>query len=364
MDDYRLRQREDEASREASGNDGGESDVALEAGDGGVADGSSVSGAVEADASGMWSSEAFVDALSTDDLTGLYFDEVGHSGLLRRDEEVALAQRMEAGNMARAEAARSDLSAVERNMLCACAEDGDLARDELVRSNMRLVISVAKKYVGRGVSFLDLIQEGNVGLLRAVDKFDYRMGNKFSTYATWWIRQAVSRAVADQSRTIRIPVHKSELISKLARVSHRLSQEKGQEPTTAELAGELELPEDKVEEILKIARVPLSLDESIDDRGESALADLIEDEGGPAPEAEVSSSMLRGLLDRLLQDLPSREVRILELRYGLSGGETHSLEEIGRRMGVSRERARQIEVRALSRLRHPTRMRLLRGFLN
>ena len=309
-----------------------------------------------------WSSPGFVDALASDDLTGLFFDEVGHSGLLTRSDEVALGRRMEDGHNARATLLRDDLNSEERTALRVCVEDGQAARDRLVRSNIRLVISVAKRYVNRGVPFLDLIQEGNVGLLRAVDKFDYRMGNKFSTYATWWIRQGVSRAIADQSRTIRIPVHKSELIGKIARTAHRLSQEKGEAPTNADLASALDLTEDKVDDMLRIARVPMSLDETIDDEGESSLSDLIENDGSPAPDAEASSSILRGLVGRLLEELPPREVRILDLRYGLNGGETHSLEEIGRRMGVSRERARQIEVRALSRLRHPTRMRLLKGF--
>jgi RNA polymerase primary sigma factor len=190
------------------------------------------------------------------------------------------------------------------------------------------------------------------------------MGNKFSTYATWWIRQAVSRAIADQSRTIRIPVHKSELIGKISRAAHRLSQEKGQDPTNAELASALDIEEETVEDMLRISRVPVSLDETLDDEGESSLADLISDGESPAPEAEASTTILRELVGTLLADLPSREVRILDLRYGLTGGETYSLEEIGRRLGVSRERARQIEVRALSRLRHPSRLRLLKGFDN
>jgi RNA polymerase primary sigma factor len=311
-----------------------------------------------------WSSPGFFDALASDDLTGLFFDEVGNSGLLTRAEEVGLAQRMEDGARARQSLADDDLSPEERAALAARVEDGREARDCLARSNIRLVISVAKRYMHRGVPFLDLIQEGNVGLMRAVDKFDYRMGYKFSTYATWWIRQAVSRAIADQSRTIRIPVHKSELIGKISRTSHRLSQEKGQDPTTAEVASALEISEDTVEDMLRISRVPMSLDETIDDEGESSLANLIRNEESPAPEAVASSSVLRELVGKLLEDLPSREVRILDLRYGLSGGQTCSLEEIGRRLGVSRERARQIEVKALSRLRHPSRMRLLKGFEN
>jgi RNA polymerase primary sigma factor len=363
MDDYEFGSDDEQLALEDAATGEAEPGVPLDIDDDDAEEESFESGG-QGGTAAMWSSHAFLDALSMDDLTGLYFDEVGYSGLLTREEEVALAQRMEAGKAALLESARDDLCREQHALLDACVEDGRQARDELVRSNMRLVISVAKRYVGRGVPFLDLIQEGNVGLLRAVDKFDHRLGNKFSTYATWWIRQAVSRAIADQSRTIRIPVHKSELLAKLARASHRLSQEKGEEPTVSELACEVDVPEDKVEDVLSISRVTLSLDESINDEGESEVADLIEDESSPDPEAEVSFGALQDLVTRLVQELPSRELRILDLRYGLTGGDTHSLEEIGRRMGVSRERARQIEVRALSRLRHPTRMRLLRGFLN
>jgi RNA polymerase primary sigma factor len=225
------------------------------------------------------------------------------------------------------------------------------------------VISIAKKYIGRGVSFLDLIQEGNIGLIRTADKFNYRLGNKFSTYATWWIRQAVTRAIADQSRTIRVPVHMGDQINKLLRTAHRLTQELGREPTTDELAEEMEIPTRKVEEMLRVSRRPISLEMPIDEEGDSELGDFVEDEATSPPDETVTSSMLRELLQEILQDLPPRTVRILQLRYGLVDGEMHTLEEVGRKLGVTRERVRQIEAQALSRLRHPVRSRRLKDFL-
>jgi RNA polymerase primary sigma factor len=208
-----------------------------------------------------------------------------------------------------------------------------------------------------------LIQEGNIGLVRTADKFNYRLGNKFSTYATWWIRQAVTRAIADQSRTIRIPVHMGDQINKLLRTSHRLTQELGRDPNPDELARALDIPTPKVEEMLRVARRPLSLEMPTDDEGDSELGDFIEDDEITAPDEEVSSWMLREELQEILQDLPPREVRILQLRYGLVDGETYTLEEVGKKLGVTRERVRQIESQALSRLRHPTRRRRLKGFL-
>jgi RNA polymerase primary sigma factor len=217
--------------------------------------------------------------------------------------------------------------------------------------------------MGRGVPFIDLIQEGNIGLIRAANKFDYTLGNKFSTYATWWIRQAVTRAIADQSRTIRIPVHMGDQINKLLRTTHRLTQELGRKPTPEEMAVELDVPTQKVEDMLRVARRPLSLELPIDEEGSSELGDFIEDEGVTAPDDMVSASMLRELLQDVLQDLPPREVRILQMRYGLVDGETYTLEEVGKKLGVTRERIRQIEVQALGRLRHPTHARKLRDFL-
>ena len=304
------------------------------------------------------------ETIRIDDTIGLYFQEVGTVRLLTRDEEITLAKQMEAGHSAEERLKRDSLSREERAALSTRVEDGVAAREHLIRANIRLVISIANKYVGRGVPFLDLIQEGSIGLIRTADKFDYRMGNRFSTYATWWIRQAVTRAIADHGRTIRLPVHKGEQINKLRRTAHGLAQTMGREPTAEELADALELPKEKVEEIQRIARLPLSLATPIDDEGDGELADFIEDEDSPAPDEMTTSSVLRDLLQGLLKELPPREVRILQLRYGLTGGEKLTLEQVGRKLGVSRERVRQIEAQALSRLRHPARLRRLKGFLN
>jgi len=307
--------------------------------------------------------ETYFDTVRIDDTIGLYIKEVGRVPLLTAEEEVALAKRMEAGKLAQKELDAGDIEPEERTGLMETVLDGLAAREHIIRANSRLVISVAKKYIGRGVPFLDLIQEGNIGLIRTADKFNYRLGHKFSTYATWWIRQAVTRAIADQSRTIRVPVHMGDQINKLLRASHRLTQELGRDPTSEELAKALEIPTEKAEEMIKVARQPLSLDMSIDDEGDSELGDFIEDEEVTAPDDAVTSSMLREELQHILQDLPPREVRILQLRYGLVDGETYTLEEVGKKLGVTRERIRQIESQALSRLRHPVRSRRLKGFL-
>jgi len=307
--------------------------------------------------------ETYFDTVSIDDTIGLYIKEVGRVPLLTAEEEVSLAKRMEAGKLAQQELDADGMTAEKRTELRKTVRDGRAAREHLIRANSRLVISVAKKYMGRGVPFLDLIQEGNIGLIRTADKFNYRLGHKFSTYATWWIRQAVTRAIADQSRTIRVPVHMGDQINKLLRTAHRLTQELGREPNPAELAAALEIPTQKAEEMIKVARQPLSLDMSIDDEGDSELGDFIEDEDSAAPDDEVTYSLLREQLQYILQDLPPREVRILQLRYGLVDGETYTLEEVGRKLGVTRERVRQIEAQALSRLRHPTRSRKLKDFL-
>jgi RNA polymerase primary sigma factor len=307
--------------------------------------------------------EARFRAVQTDDTIGLYLKEISQVPLLARDEEVALAKRMERGKKA-AEKLRSDgLDPARRRDLEDLVRDGKAAREHLIRANSRLVIAVAKKYIGRGVPFLDLIQEGNIGLIRAANKFNYKLGHKFSTYATWWIRQAVTRAIADQSRTIRVPVHMGDQINRLLRVSHRLTQELGRNPTPEELAEELDIAPRKVEQMLKVAQRPLSLEMPTDDEGDSTLGDFIEDDNATAPPEAVSGSMLREMLHEILQDLPPREVRILQLRYGLVDGETYTLEEVGRKLGVTRERVRQIEAQALSRLRHPTHSRRLRDFL-
>ena len=304
-----------------------------------------------------------LDAIRVDDSIGLYLKEIGQVPLLTREEEISLAKRMEVGKKARAQLRGDGLGRVDRARLEAVAQDGLRAREHLVRANSRLVVSVAKKYMGRGVPFIDLIQEGNIGLIRAAKKFDYTMGNKFSTYATWWIRQAVTRAIADQSRTIRIPVHMGDQINKLLRTTHRLTQELGRDPTPEEMAGALDLATDKVENMLQVARRPLSLELPIDEEGDSELGDFIENDEAAAPADVVSSAILRDLLQDVLEDLPPREVRILQMRYGLVDGETYTLEEVGQKLGVTRERIRQIEVQALSRLRHPAHARKLRDFL-
>ncbi|MGD2104923.1 MAG: RNA polymerase sigma factor [Anaerolineae bacterium] len=304
-----------------------------------------------------------LDAIRVDDSIGLYLKEIGQVPLLTREEEISLAKRMEAGKEARTKLRGDGLSPKERIRLERVARDGVKAREHLVRANSRLVVSVAKKYMGRGVPFIDLIQEGNIGLIRAAKKFDYTMGNKFSTYATWWIRQAVTRAIADQSRTIRIPVHMGDQINKLLRTTHRLTQELGREPTPEEMAGALDLATEKVENMLQVARRPLSLELPVDEEGDSELGDFIENDESAAPADVVSSSILRDLLQDVLEDLPPREVRILQMRYGLVDGETYTLEEVGQKLGVTRERIRQIEVQALSRLRHPAHARKLRDFL-
>jgi RNA polymerase primary sigma factor len=306
---------------------------------------------------------AYFRAVETDDTIGLYLKEISRVPLLTREEEVALAKRMEQAEEAQKELQKDGVDPERRAELKTLVEDGWAAREHLIQANSRLVISVAKKYIGRGVPFLDLIQEGNIGLIRAANKFDYKLGHKFSTYATWWIRQAVTRAIADQSRTIRIPVHMGDQISRLLRTSHRLTQELGREPTSEELAEELDIPPSKVERMLKVARRPLSLDMPTDEEGESTLGDFVEDQEITSPAEAVDDSMLREMIRGILQDLPPREVRILKWRYGLVDGETYTLEEVGNKMGVTRERVRQIESRALRRLRHPSHARKLRDFL-
>jgi len=283
--------------------------------------------------------------------------------LLTAEEEIVLARRIEAGKIAQEELSRDGHDAEERAELRKVVQDGLAARDHLIRANSRLVISIVKKYIGRGVPFLDLIQEGNIGLMRTINKFDYRLGYKFATYATWWIRQAAVRAIANQSRTVRLPVHINDQVNKLWRVVYRLTQEMECEPTSEELAGAMGIPPRKAEELLSVARYPFSLDMPIDDKGESELGDFIEDRDSIAPDEEVTNALLRELLQDILQDLPPREVRILQLRYGLVDGKTYTLGEVSKKLGVTRERVRQIQAQALRRLRHPTRSRRLRGFL-
>ncbi len=301
--------------------------------------------------------------IDTDDTIGLYLKEVSRVPLLTAEEEVELAQRIERGRMAREELAKGHVSLRRRQELRALIEDGWSAREHLITANSRLVISVAKKYMGRGVPFLDLIQEGNIGLIRATKKFDYRRGHKFSTYATWWIRQAVTRAIADQGRTIRVPVHMGDQINKLLRIQHQLTQRLGREPSVEELAESLDVIPKKVENMIQVARRPLSLETPTDDEEDSVLGDFIEDEDAPPPDETATYNLLREHLSDVLEELPPREVRILQLRYGLLDGQAYTLEEVGRKMGVTRERVRQIEAQALSRLRHPTTRRKLRDYL-
>jgi len=306
---------------------------------------------------------AFFEAVEADDTIGLYLKEIGRVDLLTAEEEVSLAKRMERGVIAATALTRNGIEAERRWELQRDVDDGMAAREHLISANSRLVISVAKKYIGRGVPFLDLIQEGNIGLIRAAKKFDYHRGHKFSTYATWWIRQAVTRAIADQGRTIRVPVHMGDQINKLIRTSHRLTQDLGREPTVQELADALEVPLRKAEQMIKVARRPLSLEMPTDDEADSVLGDFIEDAESPEPVEMVTSGMLRDQLNDILSGLPPREVRILQMRYGLVDGETYTLEEVGKKLGVTRERVRQIEAQALSRLRHPTYSRKLRDYL-
>jgi len=307
--------------------------------------------------------ENYLANIDTDDTIGLYLKEVGRVPLLTAEEEVELAQRIERGRLAREELAKGNVSQRRRRELQRLIEDGWAAREHLITANSRLVISVAKKYMGRGVPFLDLIQEGNIGLIRAAKKFDYRRGHKFSTYATWWIRQAVTRAIADQGRTIRVPVHMGDQINKLLRVQHQLTQRLGRDPSVEELAEALDVTPQKVENMIQVARRPLSLETPTDDEEDSVLGDFIQDEEVPAPDETATYNLLREHLDSVLNGLPPREVRILQLRYGLLDGQAYTLEEVGRKMGVTRERVRQIEAQALSRLRHPAVRRKLREYL-
>lgn len=307
----------------------------------------------------------YQQALDSDDVVGLYLKEAGRVPLLTAAEEVSLAKRME-----RAEIARQQLEELEDQLplddvytLREWVNDGELAQEHLVRANARLVISVAKKYIGRGVPFLDLIQEGNIGLMRATNKFDYQRGHKFSTYATWWIRQAVSRAVADQGRTIRVPVHMGDQLNRMRRIQLQLTQELGRDPLIDELAIGMETTPDKIENLLEIARRPVSLETPIDEDGDSTFGDFVEDVNSPAPAEEVATSLLHEQLNTALDRLPSREAQILRLRYGLEDGRVYTLEEVGQAIGVTRERVRQLEAQALNRLRQSSAHVILRDYL-
>ena len=307
--------------------------------------------------------DQYLTNLETQDTVGLYLKEVGRVPLLTAEEEVDLAIRIERGRVSREELALGGTTLQRRYELQQLIHDGWAAREHLITANSRLVISVAKKYMGRGVPFLDLIQEGNIGLIRAAKKFDYHRGHKFSTYATWWIRQAVTRAIADQGRTIRVPVHMGDQINRLLRAQHQLTQELGRAPTVDELAQSLEVSPQKVAYMIRVSRRPLSLETPTDDEEDSVLGDFIPDEEMPAPDDSATNNLLKAHIYMVLDGLPPREVRILQLRYGLVDGHSYTLEEVGRKMGVTRERVRQIEAQALSRLRHPSVQRKLREYL-
>ena len=278
------------------------------------------------------------EGISIDDPVRMYLKEIGRVPLLTAEEEVYLAKRMEQGD--------------------------EEAQKRLAEANLRLVVSIAKRYVGRGMLFLDLIQEGNLGLIKAVEKFDYNKGYKFSTYATWWIRQAITRAIADQARTIRIPVHMVETINKLIRVSRQLLQKLGREPSAEEIAKEMEISVDRVREIMKIAQEPVSLETPIGEEEDSHLGDFIEDQDAPAPAEAASFTLLKEQLEEVLDTLTPREEKVLRLRFGLDDGRARTLEEVGKNFGVTRERIRQIEAKALRKLKHPTRSKRLKDFFD
>ena len=281
---------------------------------------------------------ASMEGINIDDPVRMYLREIGRIPLLSYDEELELAKKVLAGDEA--------------------------AKQKLAESNLRLVVSIAKKYVGRGMLFLDLIQEGNMGLIKAVEKFDYTKGYKFSTYATWWIRQAITRAIADQARTIRIPVHMVETINKLIRTSRHLLQQLGREPTPEEIAAEMEIPVEKVTEIQKIAQDPVSLETPIGEEDDSHLGDFIQDDDSPAPQDAAAYTLLREQLEEVMKTLTPREAKVLKLRFGLEDGKSRTLEEVGKEFNVTRERIRQIEVKALRKLRHPSRSKKLKDYMN
>lgn len=297
------------------------------------------------------------------DSVRLYLQEIGETDLLTMQEEVWLAKRMELGKLAEESLLDAIIGADVRAALDADKLDGELARAHLIRANLRLVVSVAKKYVGRGLSFLDLIQEGNIGLMKATDKFDYKRGYKFSTYATWWIRQAITRAISDQSRTIRLPVHVGETINRVKKTGHRLQQILEREPTRLEIARAMDVSDEKVRQVLDVSRHPISLEAPIGQDGDAHLGDFIEDESTPHPLELASQELLKSQICDALSKLAERERKIIVLRFGLEDGRFRTLEEVGREFGITRERIRQIEAKALRKLRHPSYSRKLRGYL-
>lgn len=316
------------------------------------------------------------DGVSIEDPVRMYLKEIGKVPLLSAEEEIELAKNMEAGAVAKEKiailksreenATEEELAEIKEEIknLQKDLDAGDEAKKRLAEANLRLVVSIAKRYVGRGMLFLDLIQEGNLGLIKAVEKFDYRKGYKFSTYATWWIRQAITRAIADQARTIRIPVHMVETINKLIRVSRQLLQELGREPTPEEIAEEMDMPVERVREILKISQEPVSLETPIGEEEDSHLGDFIQDDNVPVPAEAAAFTLLKEQLVEVLGTLTEREQKVLRLRFGLDDGRARTLEEVGKEFSVTRERIRQIEAKALRKLRHPSRSRKLKDYLD
>ncbi|MCR5321594.1 MAG: RNA polymerase sigma factor RpoD [Lachnospiraceae bacterium] len=316
------------------------------------------------------------DGISIEDPVRMYLKEIGKVPLLSADDEIILAQKMEAGDKAAAEidekkeklasAKGKTKEKLEKEIeeMQEAIDAGEYAKQKLAEANLRLVVSIAKRYVGRGMLFLDLIQEGNLGLIKAVEKFDYTKGYKFSTYATWWIRQAITRAIADQARTIRIPVHMVETINKLIRVSRQLLQELGREPSPEEIAAEMKMPVERVREILKISQEPVSLETPIGEEEDSHLGDFIQDENVPVPSDAAAFTLLKEQLVEVLDTLTDREQKVLRLRFGLDDGRARTLEEVGKEFNVTRERIRQIEAKALRKLRHPSRSRKLKDYLD
>ncbi len=314
----------------------------------------------------QFESSLTAEGVTIDDPVKVYLKEIGRVPLLTSEEEVNLALTIKAGNDAKEkyDADPDALSEEEKEECLKAIKKGAAARKRLSEANLRLVVSIAKRYVGRGMQFLDLIQEGNLGLIKAVEKFDHTKGFKFSTYATWWIRQAITRAIADQARTIRIPVHMVETINKVKKVSSQLLHEQGKEPTAEEIAERLEMPVDKVREIMRVAQEPVSLETPIGEEEDSHLGDFIPDDEAPVPAEVASHTLLREQLSEVLESLTDREEKVLRLRFGLVDGRPRTLEEVGKEFNVTRERIRQIEAKALRKLRHPSRSKKLKDFLD
>lgn len=304
------------------------------------------------------------ETVDTDDPVSLYLREMSRVPLLTGEEEVSLAKSMECGRHAQQSLKDNNCTPAEYAQFHQQIEEGKRARAHLIRANTRLVVSVAKRYRGNGVPFLDLIQEGNMGLMRAADKFDYSLGHKFSTYATWWIRQAITRALSDQGRTIRLPVHMGDRIRRVHRVAQELEQRSGQQPTPEEIAEEMQVDSHKIRWMLRVSHRPCSLEKPVGEEEDSELGSFIEDKASPSPTDTAAENMLKERMEELLNTLTPREARILRLRFGLDNGRSYTLEEIGRKFGLTRERIRQIQMEALRKLRHPSRSRRLKGYLS